>query len=171
MTLEKVSQHLMAEEGATRTALGDWTRARRLRLLSVAVLVALFATQTTAFGGSEESRPSKPGDRTPTFSPTTSQPTGYKAPSVPGEVLDVPLVDLTARPTAPLSAKKNGAAEAASRYADLKKSGDIAGAVNVNEEAREETTTAMNAVAYIFMTFVGLLAMIGAVLYRTRTIK
>jgi hypothetical protein len=90
---------------------------------------------------------------------------------VPGEVLDVPLVDLTARPTAPLSAKKNGAAEAASRYADLKKSGDIAGAVNVNEEAREETTTAMNAVAYIFMTFVGLLAMIGAVLYRTRTIK
>jgi len=176
--LEGVAGHLVVEEGASKAGLEDWARRQELRrqqgassdgasrygmTLFVVVLLAVVMRTTTAFGGDA---PTKPG--TPTFSPTTSQPTGYKAPSVPGEVLDVPLVDLTATPTMPTLIQKNAAADAASRYSEKQKSGDIAGAVNVNEEAREETTTAMNAVAYIFLTFVGLLALVGGVVYRQR---
>lgn len=95
----------------------------------------------------------------PTTEPTTSQPTGFKAPSVPQDSdLNIPLVDYSAAPVK-LPAQQNSHADLASRYASRQRS--------QQEILASETTMAMNSVAYIFVTFVALVVVIiGIYLYK-----
>ena len=99
-------------------------------------------------------------ENVPTMEPTTSQPTGFSAPSVPKDIeLNIPLVDLPAAPSLPMPVSQQ---EGIMRQYAQKRA-DIAGSMDVNQELASETTTAMNSVAYIFVTFVGLVLLVGSV--------
>lgn len=99
-------------------------------------------------------------ENVPTVEPTTSQPTGFTAPSVPKDIeLNIPLVDFSAAPSLPTPISQQ---EGLMRQYEQKRV-DIPGSMDVNKELASETTTAMNSVAYIFATFVGLMLLVGSV--------
>lgn len=131
------------------------------------------------FGGGGGTAKKKDNNLVPTCEPTTSQPSGWKAPSVPAELLAIPIVDLTAVPS-PLAGaatsdggalgpgSKNGPSLLASRYQEQKHNA-IPGSANVNEELESESVTAMTSVAYIFVTFVSMMFILGGLmLWRQR---
>jgi len=133
-----------------------------MHLSRTCLLLFLLATVAVAdFGGGET------GGKVPTTQPTTSQPTGFKAPSVPGELLQIPLVDLTPPPSPPAELNtKNGQAGLVNRY-ESDKAKSIPGSPNINQELESESATAMTSVAYIFATFVALLFILGSlIMYR-----
>lgn len=128
------------------------------------------------FGGGGGGTAKTRDNAEPSCEPTTSQPSGWKAPSVPAELLAIPLVDLTAVPS-PLAGaatsdggtgSKNGPNQLASRYQEQKHNA-IPGSANVNEELESESVTAMTSVAYIFVTFVSMIFILGGLmLWRQR---
>lgn len=108
-------------------------------------------------------------DNVPTPEPTTSQPTGFSAPSVPKDLdLNIPLVDYSAAPSQVDAGGHHVISTPISQQEDImrqyeKKRTDIAGSVDVNQELAAETTTAMNSVAYIFATFLCLVVVVGGI--------
>jgi len=131
-------------------------------LLKIVLLFLLTTVVIADFGGGGTG-----GGGVPTTQPTTSQPTGFKAPSVPGELLQIPLVDLTPPPSPPAVLNtKNGQADLVNRYESDKAKG-IPGSSNINKELESESATAMTSVAYIFATFVALFFLLGSlIMYR-----
>ena len=131
------------------------------------LIILIILIGVNGFGNGDSSVGRGVVEKIPTTQPTTSQPTGFKAPSVPGDVdMNIPLVDFSSSPSSLLPIPKNSISEIATRYEEQKR-GNIPGSVNVNQELDSEATTAMNSVAYIYITFVCLVIVIClAYLYR-----
>ena len=136
-------------------------------LLLRAVLLLVLALARGEFGGTAPAASGGGGENVPTTQPTTSQPTGFKAPSVPGEELLVPLVDYTAQPSPPSVAPPPAQYPNSNERPVYGGKNSFAGAENVNQDLASENVTAMASVGYIFSTFLATLATVGGCfLYR-----